>query len=329
MPARKRRLTATPGVSHTSRRPIGFPILEGYLYAIGATTNSYTEIKTDSPREYTVDSIDRLLFQFRRNPGIWILSISILLLIVIGVSAYNITKNIRKDRLLQAQQYLKEEKADDLLQLVSNADPNKKDAEFQEYFAKATDLKKKQTAIKTCSFGAGTVKQLFNDKKMKEVGSILAACKEAKTYSGVSLLVDPSQVVLETKLDLLRTTFEVGKALSEAAIRQFLSDYFPDVPPHQGDSLEVALDRKKVLVTFHQERKATAGSAPDLVLVTAFQVLLPPSPPPSPARVEQPLPNDSPIDCADFARYVTAKGHDFWEKAILVKTAEQNGKCRW
>jgi hypothetical protein len=75
--------------------------------------------------------------------------------------------------------------------------------------------------------------------------------------------------------------------------------------------------------------EATAGSAPDLALVTAFQVLLPPSPPPSPARVEQPLPDDAPIDCADFARYVTAKGHDFWEKAELVKTAERNGKCRW
>jgi len=27
MPARKRQLTATPGVSHTRRKPIGFPVL--------------------------------------------------------------------------------------------------------------------------------------------------------------------------------------------------------------------------------------------------------------------------------------------------------------
>lgn len=219
-------------------------------------------------------SFDRLLFQFRRNPGIWILAI-LVLLIVIGIVAERSMANNRRDKLLQAQRFLQEEKADELIQFVSNVDPNKKDAEFQDYFAKATDLKDKLASVKFCGNATSSIRQLFLEKKLKEVKAIVASCKKARTHSGVSLLVDPDRLLLDSQLELLRTTFEINKALSGDAIRQFLSDYFPDVPPHQGDLLEVSLDKKKIHVTFRQEKEATTEAAGSFVVVE-FKVTTPP-----------------------------------------------------
>lgn len=48
----------------------------------------------------------------------------------------------------------------------------------------------------------------------------------------------------------------------------------------------------------------------------------------SPQKTSSSRVDDSPpLRCADFHTFVKAKGHDFWEIALIVEDARKNGKC--